>query len=152
MKGHTLHQGLLSSRMSPLRVLSVLLLALLAACDYPGTSGAWYVPTYTAPSPTVFVIAPSVSTSTEARRIVRSEGFRETYNVRDASAVLVVVRSGLWYPMSSSYRTFQDLNRAAEMQLNIVGPNVHVYLYRFNQDLSLTELDHINYPYVDSYW
>lgn len=90
------------------------------------------------------VIAPSVSTSMEARSIMRQKGWIET-NFRQADGILVVVRSMLFNPLSYSYRSIGDLQKDADMQLNISGENFHVYIYQINDDLSVTQLKHINY-------
>ncbi len=90
------------------------------------------------------VIAPSVSTSMEARSIMREKGWIET-NFRQADGILVVVRSMLFNPLSYSYRSIGDLQEDADMQLNISGEKFHVYIYQINDDLSVSQLKHINY-------
>lgn len=92
----------------------------------------------------IAVIAPSVSTSIEARSIMYQNGFVYS-DFRDADGILVVVRSMLWYPLYNNYDSVSDLKRAADMQLNIVGTNFHVYLYSFNNDLSVTQVYHDYY-------
>jgi hypothetical protein len=93
----------------------------------------------------VAVIAHSISTSSEARRVLRKMGWSETSNLRYASAILVVCRSGLMFPLNSNYDSFKDLDRAADSQMNISGDEFHVYIYRFNSDLSVSESQHIHY-------
>jgi len=90
------------------------------------------------------VIAPSVSTSMEARSIMREKGWLET-NFRQADGILVVVRSMLFNPLNYSYRSIDDLQKDADMQLNISGEKFHVYIYQINDDLSVTQLKHISY-------
>jgi len=80
----------------------------------------------------------------EARSIISKQGWVET-SLRNADAVLVVVRSMLYYPLSSSYRRFDELERDAEMQLNISGENFHVYIYNLDERLRPTELKHVSY-------
>lgn len=96
----------------------------------------------------VAVIAHSVSTSMEAREVRRRQGWTET-SLRQADAILVVCRSGLSYPLSSSYRSIKELDEDADSQLNISGSNFHVYIYRINDDLSVDEIKHIHYPAND---
>ena len=93
----------------------------------------------------VAVIAHSVSTSMEAREIRYRQGWGET-SLRQADAILVVCRSGLSHPLSSSYESTKELDDAADSQLNISGSNFHVYVYRINDDLSVDEVEHIHYP------
>lgn len=92
----------------------------------------------------VAVIAPSVSTSVEAREVLAKNGWSET-SLRDADGVLVVVRSMLYNPLNYSYRSVSDLQRDADTQLNISGDNFHVYLYQMNNDLSVRQLKHASY-------
>jgi hypothetical protein len=96
----------------------------------------------------VAVIAHSVSTSMEAREVLRRQGWTET-SLRQADAILVVCRSGLSYPLSSSYDSIKELDEDAESQLNISGSNFHVYIYRINDDLSVDEIKHSHYPADD---
>jgi hypothetical protein len=81
-----------------------------------------------APAVNVAVIAPSVSTRMEAGSILARLGRHETA-LRDASGILVVVRSMLFNPLSSSYDSIKELQEAAESQLNISGENFHIYIY-----------------------
>ncbi len=92
----------------------------------------------------VAVIAPSISTSREARAVLRENGLIET-SFRDADAILVVVRSGLLFPLNYRYDSVKKLERDADMQLNISGRRFHVYLFQFNQDLSVSEIYHDKY-------
>lgn len=78
----------------------------------------------------VYVVAPSVSTSIEARNVRRRLGWIEVLQPRDAEAVMVMVRSSLRNPMNFRYDSFKDLVRDADMQLNISGPTFHCYLCR----------------------
>jgi hypothetical protein len=93
----------------------------------------------------VAVIAHSISTSSEARRVLRKMGWSETSNLRYASAILVVCRSGLMFPLNSNYDSFKDLDRDADSQMNMSGGEFHVYVYQFNSDLSVSESQHIHY-------
>ena len=99
-------------------------------------------------SVSVAVIAPSVSTRMEARAILARVGWHET-TLRDASGILVVVRSMLFNPLSSSYESIKELQDAAEHQLNISGENFHVYVYSVTPDLGVTQIQHTSYKAQD---
>lgn len=92
----------------------------------------------------VAVIAPSVSTSMEARRIIARRGWTQG-KFKSADAILVVVRSALSLPLRSYYSFIGELKEDAEWQLNIAGPKFHVYLYQLGEDLECIELRHISY-------
>ena len=96
----------------------------------------------------VAVIAPSVSTSMEARSIIRRNGWTES-TLREAPAILVVVRSMLSNPLSSSYDSIKELQEGADRQLNIAGEKFHVYIYAINSDLSVTQRKHTSYKADD---
>ena len=96
----------------------------------------------------VAVIAHSVSTSMEAREVRRRNGWTET-SLRQADAILVVCRSGLNWPLNSSYDSIKELDEDADSQLNISGSNFHIYIYRINDDLSVDEIKHVHYPADD---
>ena len=66
-----------------------------------------------------------------------------------ATVILVVVRSSLFNPLSSSYETVCELKEDAEIQLNISGPNFHVYLYSMDDDLRVTQLSHRSFSATD---
>ena len=93
----------------------------------------------------IYVIAPSLSTRGEARVIMRENKWTETSAAREADAILVVVRSGLSYPMNSRYDSLDELRQDADNQLNLLGPRFHVYVYRLEDDQSVNELKHISY-------
>jgi hypothetical protein len=95
-----------------------------------------------------FVIAESVSTSMEARRIIRQQRWQEA-PLRQAEYVLVVVRSSLMMPLIGIYDGIGELQRDAENQLNISGPNFVVYIFRLDDNLRPTELKRVNYPARD---
>ncbi len=107
------------------------------------------VPVYAQRGLSVAVIAHSVSTSMEAREVLWKQGWTETTNFRQADGILVVCRSGLLWPLNSSYDSIKKLNNDADMQLNISGSKFHVYVYRINNDLSVSEVEHIHYPAND---
>src|SRR5262249_25812603 len=90
----------------------------------------------------VVVIAPSVSTSMKAREIRARLHLSETSSFRRADAILVVVRSSLFNPLDSSYKCVAELTDDAEGQLNISGPKFHVYLYEYEDDLSVSQTAH----------
>jgi hypothetical protein len=96
----------------------------------------------------VAVIAHSISTSREAREIRRRNGWTET-DLRQADAILVVCRSSLNWPLDSSYDSINELDDDADSQLNISGSNFHIYICRINNDLSVDEIKHVNYPAED---
>lgn len=96
----------------------------------------------------VAVIAHSISTYREAREVRRRQGWTET-SLRGAEAILVVCRSGLNWPLNSSYDSIKELDEDADSQLNISGSNFHIYIYRINDDLSVDEIKHIHYPADD---
>lgn len=94
---------------------------------------------------TVAVIAPSVSTSMEARRLISQQGWVRG-RFKTADAILVVVRSSLGHPLRSSYSFIGELMRDAESQLNISGSVFHIYIYDLGEDLECKELRHVSYP------
>ncbi|MCG2721465.1 MAG: hypothetical protein L6290_05540 [Thermodesulfovibrionales bacterium] len=96
----------------------------------------------------VAVIAPSVSTSMEARRVVRKQGWAVT-GYRNADAILVVVRSMLYNPLNYSYESIHELEEDADSQLNISGENFHIYIYSINDNLSVDQIKHIKYSADD---
>ncbi len=97
----------------------------------------------------VAVIAHSISTRMEARQVLMRKGWTETTNLRQADGILVVCRSGLNWPLNSSYPSIKELDDDADSQLNISGSNFHIYVYRINDDLSVDEDKHIHYPAND---
>jgi hypothetical protein len=96
------------------------------------------------PAVNVALIAPSVSTRMEARSILVRNGWHETA-LRDASGILVVVRSMLFSPLMSSYDSIKELQDAAESELNISGENFHIYIYSITPDLGVSQIKHTSY-------
>lgn len=96
----------------------------------------------------VYVIAPSVSTSIEARSIRRKNGWSES-RLRQAGAILVVVRSTLSNPLDYSYDSVKELEDDADSQLNIAGGNFHVYIYSIDEDMEVSREKHISYKVDD---
>lgn len=96
-------------------------------------------------SSSVAVIAPSVSTSMIAREVLTKLRASEV-GFRYADAVLVVVRSSLYNPLLASYGSVCDLQKDADGQLNIAGPNFHVYLYTMDDNLGVTQTGHQSFP------
>lgn len=92
----------------------------------------------------VGVISPSVSTSMEATRILAKQGWTRG-KMKSVDAILVVVRSCLPLPLRQSYGFVGDLKNDADSQLNIAGPQFHVYLYVLGDDLECTQIKHISY-------
>ena len=116
------------------------LLALLASLAF-GTGRA----VAASQDPIAFVVAPSVSTMREARRMLRFCRWTDTTELRSADFVLVVVRSSGSEPMSPSYASLKWLRDAANSQLNDLGAQFHVYLYTIREDLSLLQASHRSY-------
>jgi hypothetical protein len=87
------------------------------------------------------LIAPSVSTSIMARRIL-AEMYLSEVPLKRADRVLVVVRSSLSDPLNYSYETVCELRTDAESQLNIAGPKYHIYIYSMDDELRASELSH----------
>lgn len=96
----------------------------------------------------VAIIAPSVSTSMEAQRIRRQLSLYEV-PFKEAEAILVVVRSGLTFPLRDEYDSVKELREDAERQLNISGDEFHLYLYDLRDDLSVASVAHRHYPARD---
>jgi hypothetical protein len=78
----------------------------------------------------------------EARNVRAKLGWAETANWKTADGILVVVRSMLLNPLRSHYECACELKDDAERQLNISGQNFHVYVYRLDDDLSVTQVAH----------
>jgi len=96
-------------------------------------------------SSSVYVIAPSVSTSMEARSIRQRNKWTEATDVRTADAILVVVRSSLSNPLNDRYDSLKELEKDADNQLNIAGPKFHIYLFQLKSDLSVSQVKHTSY-------
>jgi hypothetical protein len=92
----------------------------------------------------VYIVAPSISTSMEARSITMKKGWIES-NLRQANTILVVVRSMLFNPLSDSYDSVKELQDDAESQLNISGENFHVYIYSIGDDMNVSQEKHFSY-------
>lgn len=93
----------------------------------------------------VAVIAPSVSTSMMARQVLAKMHVVEV-GFRHADQVLVVGRSSLFNPLMPGYTTVCDLQKDADLQLNIAGPNFHVYVYTMDDNLRVTQTAHQSFP------
>ena len=100
------------------------------------------------PSICVSVIAPSVSTSMMAREIRIKNGWCEV-TPQKANFILVVVRSSLYNPLNYSYASYDELNKDAERQMNIAGPNYHIYLYSISDDSSVKQEEHKSFEAND---
>ena len=96
----------------------------------------------------VAVIAPSVSTSMKAREVRYQMKWQEVLP-KCVDYILVVVRSGLSFPLQMRYDSYNELKDDAENQLNISGSNYHIYLFYLEKDLSVTEVDHKYFEAVD---
>lgn len=66
--------------------------------------------------------------------------------LRCADQVLVVVRSSLFNPLMAGYGSVCELQKDADGQLNIAGPNFHVYVYGIDDDLRVTQTAHQTFP------
>ena len=93
----------------------------------------------------IYVIAPSVSSSMEARKALKQNGWSETKNIGTTDAILVVVRSSLSNPLSNRYDSLEELAKDAEDQLNIDGSKFHIYLFQLQGNSSVSQTRHINY-------
>lgn len=94
------------------------------------------------------VIAHSLSTQSEARKVLSQIG-ETSYSLSTKNLVLVVCRSGLMFPLNSSYDSLGELNSDADSQLNISGENFHIYIFQMNNDGSFSENQHVNYKAED---
>ena len=70
--------------------------------------------------------------------------------VRDADALLVVVRSSGSHPLSPSYDNFKWLRDDASSQLNESGPQFHVYLFLMRPDQGFQQSVHRSYDVVQA--
>jgi len=107
--------------------------------------GAAQTPAPPPQGPLVYLVAPSASTMAEARRMLRFCRWTDTTAVRDADAVLVLVRSSSSEPMASQYDSLKWLRDAANSLPNEAGAQFHVYLYRIRPDLTFMQLSHRAY-------
>jgi hypothetical protein len=92
----------------------------------------------------VYVVAPSPSTAAEADVIVNGGGWRRV-DRGEAANVLVVVRSGLAFPLMPNYDTLDALEEAAGQQPNASGPRFHVYVFGSASVAALKQLKHLSY-------
>lgn len=123
---------------------AVLTLSLLAVAAAQAQSKA-QAPIPVPQGPVVLVVAPSGSTATEARRLLRFCRWTDTTALRDADFVVVVVRSSSGGPMAPAYDSMRWLRDEANSLLNESGAQFHVYLYTIRQDLSLLQASHRSY-------
>ncbi len=99
--------------------------------------------------PILHTYAPSPSTQREAARLLRLCRWTDTATVRDADALLVVVRTARVEPLSVSYANLKWLRDDAHSLLNESGPQFHVYIYSIRSDLSVTQADHRSYDFAE---
>jgi len=83
-----------------------------------------------------------------ATKLIAEKGWIET-NPKTADFLLVVVRSSLSDPLNGSYEDYGELKRDAEMQLNLIGPKFHVYLYKMDDNLRCVQTDHTSFDAKD---
>lgn len=69
--------------------------------------------------------------------------------VRDADALLVVVRTSRADPLSLSYANFKWLRDDANSLLNESGPQFHAFLYSIRPDQHLEQTVHRSYDVAD---
>ena len=84
----------------------------------------------------------------EARSIRMKKGWVES-SLRQADAVLVVVRSMLFNPLGYSYDSVKELEEDADSQLNISGENFHVYIYSIDDAMKVSQEKHVSYKADD---
>jgi hypothetical protein len=96
----------------------------------------------------VAVFADSISCQQLSRSVLRINGIIES-QLKLADVVLVVVRSSLSYPLNYSYDSLSALKRDSEMQLNITGPNAHIYVFSIDDTLRTTEVFHTKFKWDD---
>ena len=96
----------------------------------------------------VFVIAESVSTSIEARRIMRRNGWEES-SFRQADFIIVVVRSMILSPLLEQYSSVEQLRLDASNQMNISGSNFVVYIFDIDSRGRPIFFRKIDYPARD---
>jgi len=88
------------------------------------------------------VIASSSAARDVARQVMRQSGWSEA-KPKQADGVLVVVRSSMYDPLfTRSGSCFCDLRKNAERQPSLSGSKYHIYVYRLNDDLTVTKLKH----------
>jgi hypothetical protein len=92
----------------------------------------------------VCIIAESVSTRTEANRIIQEKGWN-IVPIDQAQYALVVVRSDLENPLIGPYKTIFDLQRDATNQLDS-GDNFVVYLFALSTNSSWIAIELRFYP------
>lgn len=97
----------------------------------------------------VYFIAHSISTRVEGKMVIRKNGWSIVENLREANIIFVVGRSGLFYPLSSSYKNIKELDEAADGLLNITGDNYHLYQYSLSSNGSVSEINHKYYEAKD---
>ena len=90
----------------------------------------------------VAVVAHSISTRSEARKVLARRGWTETTNLQHADGILVVCRSSLNWPLNDSYQSFKELDDDADAQRNMSGSKFHIYVYKLNDDLSVEKVAH----------
>lgn len=129
--------GLTRLTPSQTKALSAEVWALMAQSYRLGQSSAKQAPNGVA------LIAPSVSTAQKAREVMQRMKWIEV-KPRRADNVLVVVRSALFNPLRDRYESFGELRRDAENQLKIAGPKFHVYTYTLDDDLRVSQTEHVS--------
>jgi hypothetical protein len=97
----------------------------------------------------VYFIAHSISTRTEGKSVIRKNGWNIVTNPKEANLIFVVCRSGLYYPLSSSYRNIKELDEAADGLMNITGDNYHLYQFNLSKNGSISETHHKHYEARD---
>ena len=89
----------------------------------------------------IAVIAPTFSDHEIAEDILMHAGLVEV-DPYHATLILVVIHSDLYNPLFYSYDSFRDLKDAAELWSSPFADRIHIYIYEFDYDLSVYEMDH----------
>ena len=97
----------------------------------------------------VTVVTHSVSTEMVANSLISNNGWKEDADLRSSDYILVICRSELDYPLNDSYDSFKELDEDADNQLNIAGTYCHVYLFKLQSDLTVSEYKHNSFKAED---
>jgi hypothetical protein len=93
----------------------------------------------------VYRITSSVATDLEANKAISRYLWKETSDPLKADAIVVVVKSvGLPFPLNDSYKSFKELERDVDRQMNSTGRTVHLYLFVAAPD-AIRAIAHLRY-------
>jgi hypothetical protein len=96
----------------------------------------------------VYVIAESVSTQTEANRIIHKTGWNIVPIARAQYALVVIRSDDLGHSLLGPYKTLFELQRDARNQPNNAGVNFVVYLFAYS-NLEWISIEMRFYPAKD---